>query len=135
MFPDSTRILVVDDMPSLRELLKAHLRRIGFKNIVEAKDGQEAYQLLISSKSVGTSFDLVVCDWNMPNMTGLELLKVVRAVDIWKKLPFLLLTTESEKGKVMEAISSGVNNYMVKPVEEQVLREKLASVWKKMQEN
>ena len=134
MFPPTTRVLIADDMPSLRELLKAHLRRLGFRIITEANDGQEAYQLMVAAKASGNHFDLVISDWNMPGMNGLDLLKVVRAVDGWKNLPFVLLTTESEKSKVMEAILAGASNYIVKPVEANTLEEKLKAVWAKTQQ-
>lgn len=128
----TTRILVVDDMASLRELLKAYLRRMGFKQITEAVDGRDAYQALIAAKASGGVFELVISDWNMPNLSGLELLKLVRSVPDWKNLPFILLTTESEKDKVMEALMAGASNYMVKPVAEKTLEEKLLRVWQKL---
>jgi len=134
MFPLNTRILIVDDISSLRELLKAYLRRLGYKDIVEAVDGQEAYQVLVSSKSssMGVGIGLVISDWNMPNLSGLDLLKLIRANPDWKSLPFLLTTTENEKHKVIEAIQSGASNYMVKPVEEATLKEKLERTWEKL---
>ena len=132
MFPSKTRILIVDDMQSLRELLGAYLRRLGYKDILEASDGQEAYQVLVDSKNRGLNIDLIISDWNMPNVNGLDLLKLIRANHSWSKLPFLLVTTESEKPKVVEAIQSGVTNYMVKPVEEATLKEKLERTWEKL---
>jgi len=132
MFPDTTRILIVDDMASLRELMKAYLRRLGFKYVTEASDGREAYQVLIASKTSGNPFELVISDWNMPNLNGIELLKLVRAVHDWKNLPFLMVTTESEKDKVLEAIKAGASNYIVKPVDENTLQEKLQRTWLKL---
>ncbi len=132
MFPLKIRILVVDDMPSLRDLVKAYLRRMGYNDIIEAGDGQEAYQVLVSSQAGGAPIELIISDWNMPNLTGIDLLKLVRANPEWKNLPFLLTTTESEKHKVVEAIQSGVTNYMVKPVEEATLKEKLERTWDKV---
>jgi two-component system chemotaxis response regulator CheY len=132
MFPLQTRILIVDDMSSLRDLLKAYLRRIGFRNISEAEDGRIAYQALLAAKAGGAPFELVISDWNMPNLDGLELLKLVRSSNEWKNLPFLLLTTESEKAKVLEAVLANVSNYMVNPVEEDMLKEKLKKVWEKI---
>lgn len=131
MFGPNTRILVVDDMSSLRDLLKAYLHRLGFKQVTEAVDGRDAYQTLISGKAAGNAFDLVISDWNMPNLSGIELLKLVRAVPEWKNLPFLLLTTENEKDRVIEAVMAQVSNYIVKPVEEKVLEEKLLRAWQK----
>lgn len=131
MFPATTRILIVDDMPTLRDLLKAYLRRMGFRDITEANDGRDAYQLMVASKASGSPFELVISDWNMPNMDGLELLKVVRSLNEWKNLPFLLLTTESEKAKVLEAVLAQVSNYIVKPIDEETLHDKLKKVWDK----
>ena len=131
MFPVNTRILIVDDMPSLRDLLKAYLRRLNYRNITEAEDGRVAYQALLAAKSGGAPFELVISDWNMPNLDGLELLKLVRSSPEWRNLPFLLLTTESEKTKVLEAVLANVSNYMVKPVEEEMLKDKMKKVWEK----
>ena len=132
MFPLTTQILIVEDMVSLRELLKSNLRQLGYKHIAEAADGREAYQAMIATKASGKSFDLVISDWNMPVVTGLELLKLVRSIPDWKDLPFLLLTTENEKAKVMEAVMAKVSNYMVKPVTAQTLEEKLLRTWQKL---
>lgn len=129
MFTQSTKILIVDDVQSLRDLLKAYLRRLGFQNISEADDGQIALDLLWQAQNSKMPFELVISDWNMPNMDGLNLLKRVRQVPDWKNLPFILLTTESEKEKVIEAVKADVSNYMIKPVEEATLKEKLAKTW------
>ncbi|RYZ61957.1 MAG: response regulator [Proteobacteria bacterium] len=131
MFPASTKILIVDDIQSLRDLLKAYLHRIGFWNLTEATDGQEALDLLWEADQKGEAVGLIISDWNMPNMDGIELLKRIRMVPDWKNLPFLLLTTESEKAKVVEAVQAQVSNYVVKPVDEQTLKEKLMKVWEK----
>lgn len=132
MFEHGIRILIVDDMQSLRELLKAYLRRLGYRQITEAVDGQDAYQLMIAAKAAGAPFELVISDWNMPTMTGLELLKLVRSMPDWKNLPFIILTTENEKEKVMEAVLAQVSNYIVKPIEEDTLKEKMKKVWDKL---
>lgn len=132
MFPPSTRILIVDDIQSLRDLLKAYLHRLGYWSISEAKDGQEALDILWDAQNRGEPIGLVICDWNMPVMTGIDLLKRVRMVPDWKTLPFLLLTTESEKNKIVEAIQSQVTNYMVKPVDEQTLKEKMIKAWDRL---
>lgn len=131
MFTQTTKILIVDDVSSLRDLLKAYLRRLGFQNISEADDGQNALDALWLAHNSRVPFELVISDWNMPNMDGLELLKRVRQVPDWKTLPFLLLTTESEKDKVLEAVKADVSNYIIKPVDEATLKEKLAKAWEK----
>ncbi len=129
MFPPKTRILIVDDLESIREVVKAYLKRMGYKDVEEANDGVEGYQMLVSAKSGKDPYGLVLCDWNMPNLTGIELLRKVRAQNT--NLPFIIMTTESEKAKVFEAIEAGVSNYVVKPVEESVLKEKMLAAWKK----
>ncbi len=129
MFTQATKILIVDDVKSLRDLLKAYLRRLGFQNIFEAQDGQDALEALRQAQKANMPFELVISDWNMPNMDGLNFLKHVRQSAEWKNLPFILLTTESEKEKVLEAVKAEVSNYMIKPVDEATLREKLAKAW------
>lgn len=131
MFNHNIKILIVDDVSSLRDLLKAYLRRLGYLNITEADDGQHALNTLKNAHENKAPFELVISDWNMPNMDGLELLKKVRASPSWKTLPFILLTTESEKEKVLEALKADVSNYMIKPVDEVTLKEKMAKAWEK----
>lgn len=131
MFPADTRILIADDMPTIRELVKNQLKAMGFKSIVEAQDGEEAFKALVSNMGAGNPIQLVISDWNMPRMTGLELLKQVRAMPEWSNLPFVLLTSESEREQVTEAILAGVSQYLVKPFAAKAFEEKLKSVWAK----
>ena len=131
MFTQATRILIVDDVESLRGLLRAYLRRLGFVSIEEAEDGEIALEAMWQAQKENRPFELVISDWNMPNLDGLELLKRVRLVPAWKDLPFVILTTESEKNKVIEAVQANVSNYMIKPIDENLLKEKLAKVWEK----
>lgn len=131
MFPPDTRILVADDMPTIRDLVKAQLKNMGFKSIIEAADGEQAMNVLISNSQAGTPIQLVISDWNMPKMTGLEFLKQVRASTDWANLPFVLLTSESERDQVTEAILAGVSQYVVKPFAAKIFEEKLRGVWAK----
>lgn len=131
MFPPETRILIADDMPTIRDLVKSQLKAMGFKNILESADGEQAMASLISNNGAGTPIQLVISDWNMPKMTGLELLKQVRASSEWANLPFVLLTSESERDQVTEAILAGVSQYVVKPFAAKVFEEKLKGVWAK----
>ena len=133
MFPPDTRILVVDDTKSLRDLLAAYLRRLGYTRIDSAEDGLVGLRCLESAHSKGEPYGLVISDWNMPIMSGLEFLREVRAMPYWKNLPFMLLTTESEKDKVVEAVHAQVSNYLVKPVDQATLQEKMEKVWEKHQ--
>ncbi len=131
MFPLETRILVIDDMPSIRDLVKNTLKAMGFKNIQEAGDGEEGLKVLMQSNNPGSSIQLVISDWNMPKMKGLDLLKHVRATAEWQNLPFVLLTSESERDQVTEAVLAGVSQYIVKPFSAKIFEDKLKAAWTK----
>ena len=124
LFRPDLKILVVDDFPTMRRIVKTLLRQNGFREFVEAEDGEKAYAMLKTEPGI----ELIVSDWNMPNMTGLELLKTVRADDAFKHLPFLMVTAEAEKENIIEAVKSGVSNYVVKPFTGQTLKEKLLKI-------
>jgi two-component system chemotaxis response regulator CheY len=115
--------LVVDDFSTMRRIVKNILRDLEFKNILEAEDGTTAVQILASQK-----IDLVVSDWNMPKMTGLDLLKHVRSTDNLKDLPFLMVTAEAQKENIVEAVKARVSNYIVKPFTAATMAEKLAKI-------
>lgn len=131
MFPPDTRILVIDDMPSIRDLVKNTLKAMGYKNIQEAADGEEGLKVLLESNNPGGEIQLVISDWNMPKMKGLDLLKQVRATAEWTNLPFVLLTSESERDQVTEAVLAGVSNYIVKPFSAKIFEDKLKAAWNK----
>lgn len=133
MFPPSTRILIVDDMPTIRELVKSQLRAMNLRNVVEATDGREALEMMNSSFGVQNPIELVISDWNMPHMTGLELLRQVRSSLNFPTIPFILLTSESEKEMVTDAILAGVSQYIVKPFSAKSFEDKLKAVWAKQQ--
>ena len=119
------KILVVDDFPTMRRIVKTLLRQNGYTNFVEAEDGAQGLKMLAEQPDI----EFIVSDWNMPNMTGLEFLKAVRADDRYKHLPFLMVTAEAEKENIIEAVKSGVSNYVVKPFTGATLQEKLAKVF------
>jgi two-component system chemotaxis response regulator CheY len=119
------KVLVVDDFSTMRRIVKNTLRQIGFTQIEEAEDGQKAFDRLMSEK-----FDFVVSDWNMPNMTGIDLLRKVRAEPTLKHLPFLMVTAEAKQENVVEAIKAGVSNYIVKPFTVATLQDKIAKIFK-----
>ena len=131
MFPPDTRILVIDDMPSIRDLVKNTLKAMGYSNLKEAADGEEGLKVLMQSNVPGMSIQLVISDWNMPNMKGLELLKHVRSTIEWANLPFVLLTSESERDQVTEAVLAGVSQYIVKPFSAKIFEDKLKAAWQK----
>ena len=118
------KVLVVDDFATMRRILKNILKQIGFSNIKEADDGKTA---LIELKK--EQFDLVLCDWNMPEMSGLELLQKVRSDDELKDTPFVMVTAEAQKDNILEAVKAGVNNYVVKPFTAETIGEKLKKVF------
>jgi len=118
------RILVVDDFGSMRKIIKGLLKQIGFQNIEEADDGSTALEKL----KIG-EFDLVICDWNMPKVPGIEVLKAVRNDPRLKDLPFLMVTAEAKKDNVMEAVKAGVNQYIVKPFTAETLKKKIEKIF------
>ena len=119
----SMKILIVDDFATMRRIMKNILKQLGFTNITEADDGTTALELLNKG-----SFDLIISDWNMPKMTGLELLKTVRAGGPHKAVPFLMVTAEAQKQNVIEAVQAGVSNYVVKPFTAEAISEKLQKI-------
>ncbi len=125
----STSILVVEDRLEMRTIIKTMLRHIGFNTIVDVTDGVEALESLeeMKRKQVLHRLGMIIADWNMPNMTGLELLEAVRANDNYKDLPFLLVTSENEHDYIIRAVAAGVTDYIVKPFNAKILEEKVLS--------
>ena len=121
----SIKVLIVDDFATMRRILKNILKQLGFKNLVEADDGTSAWEVLESQ-----DIDLIISDWNMPKMTGLELLKKVRADSKYKTAPFLMVTAEAQKQNVIEAVQAGVSNYVVKPFTAEAISDKLKKILK-----
>ncbi|MBI4620029.1 MAG: chemotaxis response regulator CheY [Desulfobacterales bacterium] len=121
------KFLVVDDFSTMRRIVKNILKQLGYEEIEEAEDGVNAYAKLKSGR-----FGFVVCDWNMPNMDGLQLLKKIRNDPELKDMPFLMITAEAEKHKVVEAIKAGVNNYIVKPFTAELLKEKMDKIFENL---
>ncbi len=128
MFDPSTRVLVVDDMSTMRKIVAKVCRECGFTSIAEAADGKQAWEAVQQAQP---PFGLIISDWNMPNCSGLEFLKLVRADEKHKKTPFLLVTAEAEQTQVIEAVKAGVDQYVVKPFTVNDLKAKLEIVYKK----
>ena len=122
------KILVVDDFSTMRRIIKNLLRDLGFTNTAEADDGKTALPMLR-----GGGFDFLVTDWNMPGMTGIELLKAVRADDKLKSLPVLMVTAEAKRDQIVEAAQSGVNGYVVKPFTAAALKEKIEKIFERIE--
>jgi two-component system, chemotaxis family, chemotaxis protein CheY len=123
------KILVVDDMSTMRKIIKNMLTQIGFTNISEADDGAPAWEMIKQGLENNQPFEFVVSDWNMPQMTGLQLLQNVRANDKLKSLPFLMVTAEAEQSNVVIAVKAGVSNFIVKPFSAAVLKEKIEKIF------
>lgn len=124
---ENTRFLVVDDFSTMRRIVRNLLKELGFHNVQEAEDGVEAL-----SKLRLEEFDFVVSDWNMPNMTGIELLRQIRADAKLKHLPVLMVTAEAKKENIIEAAQAGASGYVVKPFTAATLDEKLKKIFANM---
>ncbi len=117
------RILVVDDAQTMRRIIVNLLRQLGFTNMTEADDGTTAWDKLSSEH-----IDLIISDWNMPKMTGIDLLKRVRESETYKVTPFIMVTAEGKRENVIAAVQAGVSNYIVKPFNAATLKEKMTKV-------
>jgi|TARA_R110000850_G_scaffold174882_2_gene300400 two-component system chemotaxis response regulator CheY len=121
------KILVVDDFSTMRRIIKNLLRDLGFSNADEADDGNTALPMLQTGK-----YDFLVTDWNMPGMTGIELLQHVRADANLKSLPVLMVTAEAKRDQIVAAAQAGVNGYVVKPFTAAVLKEKIEKIFERI---
>ena len=119
--------LVVDDFPTMRRIVRSLLKELGYTNVEEAEDGQDAL-----AKLRANSFEFVVSDWNMPNLDGLEMLKQIRADDALKELPVLMVTAEAKKENIIAAAQAGASGYVVKPFTAATLEEKLNKIFEKL---
>ncbi len=135
MFKANTKFLVVDDFGTMRKIIRKVIAEIGYTNSIEATDGVEAYKLLIEHGQTNEPFEYVIADWNMPNMSGLELLKKCRNDEKFKKIPIMFVTAEGEQAQILEAIKEGVTEYVVKPFTAEKIKEKLESSYKKLGPN
>lgn len=120
----SMRILVVDDFSTMRKIIKNILRQLGFTNIVEADDGTTAWDVLNKD-----NIDFIVSDWNMPNMSGIELLRKVRGSEEYADLPFLMVTAEAQQENIIEAVQAKVSNYIVKPFTPETMSQKIEKIF------
>lgn len=129
MFDPKIKILVVDDMSMMRKAVSKFVKEFGFSDITEAVDGVDAWTKM---SEANPPFGLVISDWNMPNCTGIDLLKRIRADGRLGKTPVLMVTAEKEKEQIVEAIKAGVSGYVVKPFTQEVLKEKIEAISAKL---
>jgi len=122
------KFLVVDDFSTMRRIVRNLLKELGFTNVQEAEDGVDAL-----NKLRGGDFEFVVSDWNMPNMTGIDLLRAIRADATLKHLPVLMVTAEAKRENIIEAAQAGASGYVVKPFTAGTLDEKLKKIFATMQ--
>lgn len=126
----SIKVLVIDDMATMRKILKNMLKKIGFTQIDEAGNGTSAWTMIEEAQREKVPYEFIISDWNMPHMNGLELLKKMKDVDELKETPFLMITAEAEQGNVLVAVKEGVSNFIVKPFSTQLLKEKIQTIFK-----
>lgn len=119
------KIMVVDDMSTMRRIVKNVLKQLGFTNVEEAENGKEALEKLKND-----AYGFVVSDWNMPVMTGIDMLRAIRADAALKQIPVLMVTAEAQKENIIEAVQAGVSNYIVKPFTAEALQDKMAKIFK-----
>ncbi|MGE0631582.1 MAG: response regulator [Pseudobdellovibrionaceae bacterium] len=129
MFDPATYFIVIDDFRTMRVIVKKTLNQLGYSNIIEAEDGAQAFVIMQKAHADGSPIQCVVSDWNMPNMSGLELLKKCRLDPNYKGVPFMLVTAENEQKQVIEAAKAGVSNYIVKPFSVTDFQTKLTQVY------
>ncbi|MBC85949.1 MAG: hypothetical protein CL677_02130 [Bdellovibrionaceae bacterium] len=133
--PSDLHFLVVDDSPSIRDLIVRSINRMGFTKVDVAKDVNQAWSKIEKKMVDGNLYDFIVSDLNMPGPNGLEFLKRSRSTELVKELPFLLITTESEKALVVQAVMAGVSEYVVKPFDYETFSKKIIAAYTKHHPN
>ncbi len=128
-FDPKQKILIIDDMNTMRKIIKNMLGKMGCVDIHEADDGAPAWEMIQQAHESGQPFQFIVSDWNMPGMSGLDLLKNLRADERFKSLPFLMVTAEAEQANVIIAVKAGVSNFIVKPFSIVTLKEKIDKIF------
>ena len=123
-YDPNMRVLVVDDFSTMRRIVKNILRQLGFNNVVEADDGTTAWDVLNRDK-----IDFIISDWNMPQMTGIDLLRKVRSSEEFADLPFLMVTAEAQQENIIQAVQAKVSNYIVKPFTAEVMKQRIDKIF------
>ena len=129
MFPLEDTIFVIDDSMGVRALVRRQLEGLGYKNIIDAENGKDALGKIEAHYASKKTVGLIICDWNMPEMNGIELLLRLKNNPDLKSIPFLMVTSESETENVVKAIVLGVSDFIVKPFDEALMSEKLKAIW------
>lgn len=127
MLNSNMKILVIDDFSTMRRIVKSLLKELGYLNVEEADDGSTAWPMIQKNQ-----YDLIISDWNMPEMTGVDLLKKVRQTSNLKKTPFLLITAEAKHCQMLDAIDSGVDGYILKPFTAAILDSKIQNIFNRL---
>ena len=123
-YDPNMRVLIVDDFSTMRRIVRNILRQLGFNNVVEADDGTTAWDTINREK-----IDFIVSDWNMPKMTGIELLRKVRSSEQYADTPFLMVTAEAHQENIIEAVQAKVSNYIVKPFTADTMKQKIDKIF------
>lgn len=134
MFSANLKVLIVDDMETMRAMLNNYLTDMGFKRIVMATDGTEAVTKLKDSLKTNDPFHIIICDWDMPNMNGIDFLKFCQSDEKFKNIPVIFVTVEGNQKNILEAITHGVADYIVKPYTQSLLQSKLQRVMNRIQQ-
>lgn len=125
----SLRVLILDDMATIREAMQMALRKLGFEHIIQAADGQDGWNKLKASTE--KPFGLVFSDINMPNCNGIEFIKLLRTIDVYKGIPVIMVSSENESHIILDAVAAGANNYILKPFTTNMVEQKIEEVFKK----
>ena len=128
----TTRILIVDDFEIVRIMLRNALANLGHSDVDDAEDGKIALQKIQAAEFEGKPYTIVFCDWNMPHMTGIEVLEAVRKNPHYAKLPIVMVTAEAEQKQVVQALRSGATDYIVKPIAPEILEKKVNKILSKI---
>lgn len=131
MYKLSTQFLVVEDHPAMRKFVVETLHELGFMNVTEAGDGQTAFAILNQKAQSLEPIEFVISDWNMPQMEGIDLLKLCRQTEAFKNLPFILATGERDQSQIIDAAKAGVSGYIIKPFAAPKIKSTIDNIFKK----
>lgn len=129
MIKDQIKILIVDDFDMIRALIRESLKEIGYTNLTEGEDGLDGYEKILASQKEGNPFDLIFIDWNMPRMTGIEVIEKCKADESLRQLPFIMISTEREQKSVVTALRTGASDYIVKPFSSAQIYRKISRIF------